>query len=319
MKFSLLSASVLALSLGACSGTSPNYMPTGYKYHSDVYKSPTPPPTPKLNVEQRQYMDAAQAEQFRDGVYELLVRITERAGMPPKPVYVMSPEPMTAFYANIDNDLRESMRSIGYVLSDTPVGAYVFAYDAGIIGQETKQRLSKIKKQPMSTGTPNVALTLQIFDSLGENARMLTQETGQFFIRGAEALHIQPPSFKRMTNNQRVQRQAAPAQVRRAPVQRQRPVVEQQPVMQAPMAEPMMQPAPQPAFETQSLSSQVPMGDMSMQAPQPQAPIVANSSTLSSAPYVDSYIDDNGTLHSPSSSDRPSMGTSTRPRVSRAQ
>ena len=127
----LLTAGVSALALSGCSH--PNAMPTGYTYHNDTYKSAAPPPSRKITAEQRKYMDAAQAEQFRDAIYDLLTRLSSRAGMPPKPVYILAPDPMTTFYANIDNDLREGMRHLGYAISDVPTGAYVFAYNANLI------------------------------------------------------------------------------------------------------------------------------------------------------------------------------------------
>lgn len=196
----LLVAGVSAVSLSACSISHPNSMPSGYTYHKNTYKSPEPPASPRVSYDQRMYMDAAQAEQFRDAVYDLLKRITYRAGMPPKPIYVLAPDPMTTFYANIDNDLRESMRHLGYALSDVPTGAYVFAYDA------------RIKPQPhgyVSQGEPNVELMLKIFDRVSPNARMLSEETGWYFIQGAEYLNIKPAHYSVLPSRRRIQLQAA--------------------------------------------------------------------------------------------------------------
>ncbi len=190
---------VSLVGLGACSINHPNAMPSGYTHHRDVYKSPTPPSTPKITAQQRQYMDGAQAEQFRDAVYDLLTRITNRAGMPPKPIYILAPEPMTTFYANIDNDLREGMRHIGYALSDMPTGAYVFAYDAQVLEKP---------RGTISTGEPNVELVLKIFDSVSEDARMLSEESGWYYIQGAETLKIQPAMYKMLPTRDKIIRQA---------------------------------------------------------------------------------------------------------------
>jgi len=175
-----------ALGLVACGGH-PNSMPTGYTYHHDTYKSPAPGLPKTISVEQRTYMDATQATQFRDGTYALLEKLTTRAGMPPKPVYVLAPKPMTNFYANIDNDLRENMRHIGYALSDSPMEAYIFAYDA--------QYLPPAEGQEIAAGVPNVSLTLRVYSELGENARLLSTETGQFYIQGAETLNIKSANY----------------------------------------------------------------------------------------------------------------------------
>lgn len=174
-------------SLGACSGvTHPNSMPSGYTYHHEIYKSPAPAESSKVTIEQRQYMDATQAQQFRDAIYDLLERLTMRAGMPPKPVYVLAPDAMTTFYSNIDNDLRESMRHIGYAISDTPQDAYIFTYEALPLVTQADGNASAAN---------NVQLTLRIFSGLSESANQLTEETGQYFIQGAEALKIQPPRY----------------------------------------------------------------------------------------------------------------------------
>lgn len=200
-----LGASVL--SLGACSYSHPNAMPSGYTHHHEEYKSPTPAGSSKVTVEQRKYMDAAQAEQFRDGIYDLLERLTMRAGMPPKPVYIMAPDPMTTFYANLDNDLRESMRHIGYAISDTPEDAYVFTYEA--------LPLKSLQDQT-SNGSDNVQITLRVFNALSKDARQLAEETGQYFIQGVEALSIAPssysvlPSQKDIAKRQLLQGEPAP-------------------------------------------------------------------------------------------------------------
>ncbi len=185
-KASLLAVSTCAavLALAACS--MPNSLPRGYVYHKDEYNSPNPPESPKFTELQRSSMGPEQADQFRLAVYSLVENLTNRAGMPPKPVYVLKPEPMTPFYANMDNDLRESLRHMGYKLADTPDDAYVFAYGATVL-----------KKGPIDPAdtSPNVHIILHVFDSYGENAKRLTQEEGDFFIRGAENLNVPFASF----------------------------------------------------------------------------------------------------------------------------
>lgn len=179
---SLLVLGASAVTLAACSSMGyPNIMPSGYTHHHQEYKSATPAPSSRVNAEQRQYMDATQAEQFRDAVYDLLTKVTMRAGMPPKPTYVLSPEPMTVFYTNIDNDLRESMRTIGYAISDTPEGAYVFTYSAQSL-------------VAASAGQPNVELSLNVYNSANPSAQLLTHETGEYFIQGVDTLNIKPTS-----------------------------------------------------------------------------------------------------------------------------
>jgi hypothetical protein len=195
--YSVLAFGVSALSLSGCIGH-PNSMPGGYTYHHQEYKSATPAPSYKVTAKQRQYMDVVQAEQFRSSVYDLLSRMTVRSGLPPKPVYVLAPEPLTTFYANIDNDLRESMRAIGYAISDVPVGAYVFTYNA--------EYLDEVRGVDVS-GQSNVELMLKVFDYASPKARQLTQEIGRYYIQGAETLHIQPTHYSDLPSYQQIKNQ----------------------------------------------------------------------------------------------------------------
>jgi hypothetical protein len=178
-KFSLLAVSSCAL-LAACSV--PNSLPRGYVYHQSEFKSPNPPESRRFTTEQRVTMGPEQADQFRQAVYSLAESLTIRAGLPPKPVFVITPEKMTPFYSNIDNDLRESLRHLGYTISDTPEGAYAMAYNANIP--------QKPEGAAAHDTSPNVHLVLYVLDSVGENARILTQEEGDFYIRGASRLNV---------------------------------------------------------------------------------------------------------------------------------
>ena len=184
----LLSVCACVITLAACD--TPNYIPDGYVHHNKPYKSQTPPPSPKFTPMQRSTMGAEQSDQFRMAVYQLVDNLTNRAGMPPKPVYVMKPEKMTPLYTNIDNDVRESLRHIGYRLSDTPDGAYVIAYTAEVL----KDKDGKVVSTSADQG-PNVRLGVHVFDSLGENSKMLTKEEGDFYINGADVMDISPAFF----------------------------------------------------------------------------------------------------------------------------
>lgn len=181
-KVALVSSAFCALAVSACS---PNAMPTGYTYHQQQpFKSPDPSKSPLFTKEQRATMGPQQADQFRLAVYELVENLTRRAGMPPKPVYVVRPEKMTAFYALMDNDVRESLRHLGYTLSDTPENSYPISYDA----QPILDADGKVPVRASGDTSPNVAITLYVYDGLGETARLLTQETGSYYIQGAETL-----------------------------------------------------------------------------------------------------------------------------------
>ncbi len=186
-KASLFFVSACALSLCACA--SPNSFPDGYAHHSKTFKSQTPDPSSKFTPAMRATMGPEQADQFRLAVYSLVESLTARAGLPPKSAFVVAPGKSTPLYANIDNNLRESLRHMGYRMSDTPVDSYAFAYAASVIKDAEGNVLAD------DGMTPNVRLTLYVYDSVGEGAKMLTQETGDFYIHGADKLNYEFSSF----------------------------------------------------------------------------------------------------------------------------
>jgi len=183
-----LALTACTITLAACAA--PNYFPDGYTHHAKAYKSQDPPPSPKFTQEMRATMGPEQADQFRLAVYALVERLTERAGMPPKSVHVVKPDKMTPLHANIDNDLRESLRHMGYKLADMPgPESYAFAYSAAVI--------KDWNGNPMADdgATANVRIALYVYDRAGEGSRLLTQEIGDFYIKGAEVLNIPLTNF----------------------------------------------------------------------------------------------------------------------------
>jgi len=273
--FHLSLVGLTAISLQACSH--PNAMPTGYTYHDDVYKSAVPPLPMDINDEQRTYMTATQARQFRDATYELLERLTMRAGISPKPMYVLAPVPMNNFYANIDNDLRESMRYVGYALSDTSDEAYAMTYNASAIDDSSKNE--------------NVRLTLRVFNKVGQDARLLTEETGEYYIEGADTLVIRPVLYASQPTPDAIRNQIKGYQrlntsdaVRTAPYVETAPLIDYVPMAdQAPLRPvPPMQAQPQPAF-TQPM-----MVDPSVSVAVPTAPLQTNMPRAKRSNYISS-------------------------------
>lgn len=177
-----------ALCVAACDR--PHFFPAGYTYHNDVYKSADPGPSKKFPPAQRATMGPEQADQFRLSIYKLAESLTLRAGLPPKDVFVSRPEKMNAFHAQMDNDVRESLRHLGYRLADSPAGAYVMTYSAQLL-VDPKDRIA----QPLPAGAPNVRIGLQVWDGVGETATMLTEEADNFYIKGAEPLFATSPIF----------------------------------------------------------------------------------------------------------------------------
>ena len=179
------------MTLTACVGPGP--LPRGYVHHKETYKSPAPGESPKFNEKQRAAMTAGQAKQIRRAVHDLARSLTDRAGLAPRPVYVRQADPLTPFYAMIDNDLRDVLVHIGYALADRPDNAYVFEYDARKLDQP-----SAMRDGPPGHGAPNVEIALEIYDGAGRDAKLLTTERGAFFIEGAQVMDISRPFFSTM-------------------------------------------------------------------------------------------------------------------------
>ncbi|MEM6781717.1 MAG: hypothetical protein AAF569_07635 [Pseudomonadota bacterium] len=188
---------VSVIALGACVST-PNPIPTGYVYHGQEYKSPLPPESRKVTKAQRQTMGPQQAEQYRNALYDLVENLTERAGLPPKPIHVIPHDPMNVFYAQVDNDLREAMRHQGYTLATSEMDAYYFTYEAMPLEQPGLDP-DEYPDAVVDTGN-NVEIILQVFDGQGKEATMLTEQRGQYRIDGAEEFFgFQMPSFTMQT------------------------------------------------------------------------------------------------------------------------
>jgi hypothetical protein len=176
-------ATCAVLAIVGCSGVNmPNYFPDGYTHHANpnqAYRSDGSFPSRKFTQKQRAVMTGDMANQMRMSVYTLAETLTLRAGLPPKPVYIAQrhPSDISPFDALLDNDLRESLRHLGYRLANTPDDAYAM-----------RTRVEKI--QGAVPDAPNVTITLEVYDSAGDEARLLTTESGNYFIKGADVLDM---------------------------------------------------------------------------------------------------------------------------------
>lgn len=178
--------SLAALSLGALAACSPPFQfPTGYVYHDREFKSPVPPSSSEVTRLQRRSMGPVQEAQWRDAAYDILNRLTSRAGLPPRPVHVQQADPLTPFYAAFDNNLREAMRHTGYQIAPYPKDSYVFVYSAAKL--DLPQAL---QDRPAKDKTPNIRITLRIHDGPERGNRMLTEQIADYYIEGGETFHF---------------------------------------------------------------------------------------------------------------------------------
>jgi hypothetical protein len=185
---SLMAGLCGALALAACSG--PGAMPRGYTYHQERFKSPAPGPSGKISDAARENMTPDQARQIRSAVHTLARRLTDRAGLAPRPVYVQTADPLIPFYAMVDNDLRDVLVHIGYRLSDVPDDAYIFQYDAAM-----RKRPDAMIDDEQTHQQPNITITLRVIDQPGRDGRVLTTQSDDFFIQGVDDLDISHAHF----------------------------------------------------------------------------------------------------------------------------
>lgn len=184
ISFSILAAILCTVTLSACEG--PGAWPRGYAYHKERFKSPAPGPSSKFTDAQRENMNPAQAKQIRNAMHDLARTLTDRAGLAPKPVYVQTADPLPPFYAMIDNDLRDVLAHIGYAMTAAPDNAYIIQYQAEKIDAP---------KGETPVPAPNVRLSIIVIDKAGREGKILTTQTGDYFIQGAEDFSIPHANF----------------------------------------------------------------------------------------------------------------------------
>ena len=143
-----------------------NFMPSGYGVEEEE---------PKVDS----ILTQEQRHAWRNAVYEVVSRLTQRAGLPPKPVFVAYSGSQTPFYDNFDNDLREVLLESGYQLSASPDDSYGIIYSV---------RGLKPKRNKYIKG--NVELTLKVYSSQLQHGEFLTEETATFYIDGADGLQF---------------------------------------------------------------------------------------------------------------------------------
>ena len=153
----------LSISLSACT------MPTGYVYHDGLYKTPTPRGVPGANL-----ISNTQSAQISNAMQDLVGRLTARAGLAPKSVYVHTPKPATALQTLMDNDLRDALRRAGYRLASSPEEAgYVMTHD-----------LSQIRDEIART---SAEISIHVYNGLpGKDVSKLTSENGFYRIESLE-------------------------------------------------------------------------------------------------------------------------------------
>lgn len=126
MRFVLFA--VLALTIVGCrSIMDPTFMPAGYSYHNNLYKSPPGPPADDIGYPYSKEKNAHILNEWQVAVDDLISAL----GSSPSAVYIVKRNENNAFYNAYDFALREGLRKKGYSIASTPSGAEQhLSYDA---------------------------------------------------------------------------------------------------------------------------------------------------------------------------------------------
>jgi len=117
----LLGISTIALSLNACKSImDPTFMPSGYTYHHDEYKSPPAGNPWGIGYDYTRESNKAMLDQWRAVASDLTDKLESTASLGASPIFLSSPILDNAFTISLDHALREELRARGYTLSSLP-------------------------------------------------------------------------------------------------------------------------------------------------------------------------------------------------------
>lgn len=120
----------------------PTFMPAGYSYHREVYKSPPGPSAADIGYEYNAAANAQIQHEWRNALRDLLLRAKTEGLVVPDEAALATDLKGSAFQGTYDSILREGLRAYGYNLA--PAGSQnqpVLFYSA--YGPET---LAQIKR-----------------------------------------------------------------------------------------------------------------------------------------------------------------------------
>ena len=131
----LFGATAAALTLAACHPVlNPKFMPAGYTYHSNEYKSPEAHPPWDIGYEYTTEKNAEVLEIWEIAAMDLTDRLESQLALADAPIFLASPDPLdNAFSLSLDHSLRQELRERGYTLETIPtegsIKLAVSAYD----------------------------------------------------------------------------------------------------------------------------------------------------------------------------------------------
>lgn len=127
--FMLSLLSLLALS-GCRSVWDPTFMPAGYSYHQEKYKSPPGPEAADIGYKYSADKNEAVLGEWRGALRDLLLKARANDLGVPQTVALQTDLEQSAFQGTYDSMLREELRSGGHVLTNEAAGAPALFYSA---------------------------------------------------------------------------------------------------------------------------------------------------------------------------------------------
>lgn len=117
----ILGFSAMALSLTACKTfMDPTFLPAGYTYHSDTYKSPPADNPWRIGYDYTREQNEDILNEWRDVAADLTDKLESSAGLGSQAIFLSSPTLDNAFTISLDHALRSEFRARGYTISSVP-------------------------------------------------------------------------------------------------------------------------------------------------------------------------------------------------------
>jgi hypothetical protein len=140
---SVLFLSTATFALTACQTFwNPTFMPAGYSYHNNVYKSAPGPESKELGYDYSLKKNAEILAEWDIAVSDLVDQLEQQSGISAQTVYLHPPAVKSPFNTTFDESLRIELRDRGYTIARVSGDAPHIKYEALIPG-EAEERLKE--------------------------------------------------------------------------------------------------------------------------------------------------------------------------------
>jgi hypothetical protein len=129
-------AGVVVALTGCRTVMDPTFMPAGYAYHQEKFKSPPGPPAADIGYPFSVPRNDVVVEKWQAVAASMADRMESELGISPQPVYIEMLPRQNAFNASLDYVLREELRNRGYTLVGAPGNVLNLKPEAWVPGDE---------------------------------------------------------------------------------------------------------------------------------------------------------------------------------------